>query len=306
LGNAVFLGIGAFITGILTTQFSLPWYLSILTGSVCAMVVGLIIGIPALRLKGIYLLLATIALHYITEFGLLKYELVTFRLSGIRFPRIKLGALVFDKQIEFYYLLLAVTVIVILFLYNLYRTAFGRSLMATRDNESAARSMGVNIVYTKLMAFVVSSFIVGLAGGLQGFYIRNVTAEMYTFSVMFDHLCALFIGGISTLSGPVLGAAFITFLPDVIDVFINFSKDLFPFMVEALEKYRFEIQKFFYGLCIVLVLLFKPAGLAGIFSDVYHNLKSWGTKLDNGPTQTADHGGERFYDRDQQPGSNLQ
>jgi branched-chain amino acid transport system permease protein len=119
------------------------------------------------------------------------------------------------------------------------------------------------------MAFAVSSFIIGLAGGLQGIYVRNVAAEMYTFTVTFDQLCALFIGGIGTLLGPVYGAAFITFLPDFIGMLINFAKQALPFMGDSLSKYHFEIIYFIYGLCIVLVLMFKPTGLAGMFSDLF-------------------------------------
>lgn len=269
LGNAAFLGIGAFSAGILVTQFSIPWWLSIVLGAFVAMLVGLFIGIPALRLKGIYLLMATIALHFITEFALIEYTLWTKKLSGIRFPKIEVVGFVFNSQAKYYYLLLAITALVIFFLYNLFRTAVGRSLMATRDNEAAARAMGVNIVYAKLMAFAISSFIIGMAGGLQGIYVRNVAAEMYSFSVTFDQLCALFIGGIGTLLGPVYGAAFITFLPDFIGMFINLAKQALPFMADSLGKYHFEIIYFIYGLCIVLVLMFKPTGLAGMFSDLY-------------------------------------
>lgn len=269
LANAAFLGIGAFSAGILVTQFSMPWWLSIVIGAFVAMLVGIIIGIPALRLKGIYLLMATIALHYITEFALIKYTLWTKKLSGIRFPKLEVMGFVFDSQAKYYYLLLIIAALVMLFLYNLFRTAVGRSLMATRDNESAAKAMGVNIVYTKLMAFAVSSFIIGMAGGLQGIYVRNVAAEMYGFSVTFDQLCALFIGGIGSLFGPVYGAAFITFLPDFIGMFINFAKQALPFMEGALGKFHFEIIYFIYGLLIVLVLMFKPTGLAGMFSDLY-------------------------------------
>jgi branched-chain amino acid transport system permease protein len=238
-------------------------------GAFVAMLVGLIIGIPALRLKGIYLLMATIALHFITEFTLDKYTLWTEKLSGIRFPKVEVGGFVFDSQAKFYYLLLTIAALVIFFLYNLFRTALGRSLMATRDNEAAAKAMGVNIVYAKLMSFAVSSFIIGMAGGLQGIYVRNVAAEMYGFSVTFDQLCALFIGGIGTLFGPVYGAAFITFLPDFIGMFINFVKHALPFMEGSLGKYHFEIIYFIYGLFIVLVLMFKPTGLAGIFADFH-------------------------------------
>ena len=145
--------------------------------------------------------------------------------------------------------------------------------MAVRDNESAAKAMGVNTVRAKLMAFAVSSFIIGIAGGLQGIYVRNVTAEMYGFSVTFDQLCGLFIGGASTLGGPVLGAFFITMFPDVIGVITKFLTSVMPFLGIFLEENFFEVQYFIYGLCIVLILVFKPDGLNGIIRDAFKFLQ---------------------------------
>jgi branched-chain amino acid transport system permease protein len=129
------------------------------------------------------------------------------------------------------------------------------------------------------MAFAVSSFIIGIAGGLQGIYIRNVTAEMYGFSVTFDQLCGLFIGGVSTLGGPVLGAAFITMFPDVIGAITKFLTSLMPFLGTFFEKNHFEVQYFIYGLCIVLVLVIKPDGLNGIIRDVFKFMQGISVRL---------------------------
>lgn len=269
LANAAFMGIGAFIAGILTVEFGLVWWLSIPCGGIIAMVVGLIICIPSLRLKGVYLLLATIALHFLTQFALLKYEMVTKKISGIRFPKPSVFDFVIDSQLKYYYLFLIITLLLLLFIYNLMRTAIGRSLMAVRDNESAAKAMGVNIVRTKLIAFAVSSFIIGIAGGLQGIFVRNINSEMYGFHVTFDHICGLFIGGISTLSGPILGSAFITILPDLLGSITRLFQEFLPFFAVSLEKFHYEIQYFFYGLSIVLVLMFKPDGVNGFIRDSF-------------------------------------
>lgn len=278
LGNAAFMGIGAYVAAVLTAESGLIWWLSIPIGAVVAMIIGLIIAVPALRLKGIYLLMATIALHFLTQFALIKYELVTHRIAGIRFPKPKIFHFTIDSQIKYYYLFVIIMIVLTLFVYNLLRTAAGRSLMAVRDNESAAKAMGVNIVRTKLMSFALSSFVIGIAGGLQGIYVRNVTAEMYEFSVTFDQLSGLFIGGISTLAGPILGAAFVTLLPDFIGVITEGLKHVVPFLAGALGKFRFEIQYFFYGLFIVLVLIYKPDGLAGLMKGLIGFIKKIGSK----------------------------
>ncbi|MBI4768175.1 MAG: branched-chain amino acid ABC transporter permease [Deltaproteobacteria bacterium] len=273
LGNAAFMGIGAYSAAILASQAGIPWWLALLIGALAAMLIGTLIGIPALRLRGIYLLMATLALHMITAFAMNHYETATKRLAGIRFPKPSVGIFVFDSSDKFYYLFLTLTALVVLFVYNLMRTGMGRSLLALRDNESAARAMGVNITFAKLMAFAVSSFIVGLAGGLQGVYLRNVTGEMYGFGVAMDQIVALFIGGNGLLFGPVFGAAFISLLPETIDLLAHSIQGVLPIVGQFLSKFRFEIQLFVYGFCIILVLLRKPTGLAGIFGDISLFLK---------------------------------
>lgn len=278
MGNAAFMGIGAFIAGILAAQYGLPFWLAIIVGGLVAMLVGILIGLPALRLKGFYLLLATLALHFIAAFAMVQYQTTRNLLSGIRFPKMVLAGVVFDTQTKSYYLFLVITVLVILFVYNLLRTALGRSFVAIRDNESAAKAMGVNVAYTKLVAFAISSFIVGLAGGLMGFSLRNVTAEIFTMEMGIDHIVALFLGGQAALFGPVLGAAFVTLLPEFIGGVAKLTKETMPVLGNALDAHGFEIRTFIYGLSIVLVLIFKPAGLAGAMSDLFRFIKRFGQK----------------------------
>lgn len=278
MGNAAFLGIGGFTAGIISVQLGFPFWIAIIIGGFFAMVVGILIGIPSLRLKGLYLLLATLALHFIIAFALLYYQTKTSSLSGIRFPRMEIAGFIFDTQIKSYYFLLAVTVLVIIFVRNILRTALGRSFLAVHNNEAAAKAMGVNITLTKLVAFAISSFLIGIAGGLMGFSTRNLTAEMFNLNLTVDHLVALFIGGQATLTGPVLGAAFIILFPDFIGFLADVTKDTVPFLAEVLGKYSFEIRTFIYGLCIVLVLIFKPTGLVGVLSDLFKSLRRLGSK----------------------------
>ena len=268
LGNAGFMGIGSFTAAILAVYVGIPWWLAIIAGSFAAMLIGIMIGIPALRLRGLYLLMATQAMFMIKAFAFQLFETKTHRLAGIRFPKPTVGEFTFDTAEKFYYLFLVITVLVILFVRNLLRTGMGRSLLALRDNENAARAMGVNITFAKLMAFAVSSFIIGMTGALQGVYFKNVTAEMYSFSLSMDQIVALFIGGNGSLLGPVFGAGFITLLPEGIDVLAHIIQRFLPVVGDLLLKFRFETQLFIYGLCIILVLLLKPTGLEGVFQDV--------------------------------------
>lgn len=165
-----------------------------------------------------------------------------------------------------------------MFVYNLLRTALGRSFVAVRDNEAAAKAMGVDITKTKLVAFAISSFLIGISGGLMGFSIGNLTAEIYSLHLAINHMVAMYIGGKATLLGPILGASFVNLLPDFIEFLSDVTKDALPFLANILEKYTFEIREIIYGLCIVLVLIFKPAGLAGILSDLFGWFKRLGNK----------------------------
>lgn len=268
MGNAAFLGIGGFITAILSTNFGFPFWLSIPFGGLTAMLIGILIGVPALRLKGIYLLLATLALHFITGFFLLFYQVKSSHLGGLQFPKMQIGDFVFDTQIKSYYLFLVITAIVMGFVYNLLRTDLGRSFLATRDNEVAARAMGVNVTYTKLVAFALSSFLIGIAGGLMGFALSNLTAEIFSMDLVVDHLMALFLGGQATLFGPVLGSAFITLFPEAIRALTNATKDV-PLVGTFMDANGFQVMNFIYGLSIVLILIFKPVGLVGVVNDLY-------------------------------------
>ncbi|KUO78308.1 MAG: hypothetical protein APF81_22255 [Desulfosporosinus sp. BRH_c37] len=268
MGNAAFLGIGGFVAGIFSVQFGFPFWLAILVGGFAAMLIGVLIGIPALRLKGFYLLLATLALHFITVAILVRYQTWKQAFYGIRFPRMQVASFVFDTQTKSYYLFLVITVLVIVLIYNIQRTALGRSFVATRDNEAAAKAMGVNITYTKLVSFALSSFLIGISGGLMGFNVRNITADVYSLNVTIDQTVALFLGGQATLLGPVYGAAFVTMIPDLIDFLANIANSAVPLLGKILETYKFEIRTFIFGLSIVLVLIFKPGGLAEIFGDL--------------------------------------
>lgn len=278
LGNAAFLGIGGFSAGIVSVQLGFPFWLAIIIGGLSAMVVGVLIGLPSLRLKGLYLLLATLALHFIVETALLFYQTENQMRSGIRFPRMEVAGFLFDTQSKTYYLFLGITVLVVMLVYNLLRTALGRSFVAVRDNESAAKAMGVDITQTKLVAFAISSFLLGIAGGLMGFSIRNLTAEIFNLNLTIDHIVALFLGGQATLIGPILGAAFVTLFPELIGFLVDRINDTLPLLANVLVKYTFEIRTIIYGLCIVLVLIFKPDGLAGIIRDIFGWVKRLGNK----------------------------
>jgi branched-chain amino acid transport system permease protein len=274
LGSAAFLGIGGFSAGIVAAHLGWPFWLAIIFGGLVGMVVGLIIALPALRLTGLYLLIATFALHYIVIAFLRYYERAYRLYSGIRFPRMAFGEFIFDTPAKTYYLFLAITIIVLLIVYNIMRTGLGRSFLAVRDNQTSAKAVGVNVNYTKVRSFALSSFLIAVAGGLLGFNMRRVAAEVFDFNLIIDSLVALFIGGQATIIGPVLGGIFVTVFPLGIK-FLADAISALPIIGPIINEHIFEINRVLYGLSMVLVLMYKPQGLAELFSDLVQFLSRY-------------------------------
>ncbi len=275
LGNAAFLAIGAFTAGSLASMLKFPFWLTVPSGGVAAMLVGIVVGIPALRIKGFYLLLATFALHFITESLSLSYQIRFFGPVGIRFPAPALGPLVFDSPQKYYYLLLVICAVAVLFMANVIRTQEGRAFMAVRDRDIAAMLIGVDVARTKIVAFALSSFYVGVAGALLGYYFGNVSAENFPLMLAVDHLAMIIIGGMGSIFGSISGTIFVVLFPHIIPEFIALVMSFSSALGAVMKPHEFEIRTILMGLLILFVLIYKPEGLHGAYEDLKHYFKNW-------------------------------
>src|SRR6478609_10530856 len=232
LGHAAFLAIGAYTTAYLQ-QFNVPFPVYFLAAGLLTGVIGALVGFPALRLQGIYLVIATISFAFIVEEILARWESVTHGNEGMRVKALQLlGATVSRDSPTFYYLCLAVLVLTIVGSLNLLRSPTVRAFVAIRDSETAARSMGVNVSLYKVKSFAISAGITGLAGVLFAHKLSFISPEMFTLQLSIEFIIVILIGGTFSLHGAVLGAIFIV----MVDPFLTYLKDDMPGIIAGVAS----------------------------------------------------------------------
>ena len=272
LGQAGFLAVGAYTNAILMMDYGWPVWLSLPAGGVAAALVSVLVGVPSLRLKGLYLAITTLAFAFIINHAILYAEWLTHGPNGIFVS----GARVFGFDIQrgkpLYYTALAITVLVVFVALNIQRSRVGRAWMAIRDHDIAARVMGVDLVRYKLFAFMVSSFIVGIAGALISLQIRFVNIDVFGLILSIEALAIIILGGLGSIAGAILGAIFLSLLPEVIRLFFATFADTNS---SFYTTYVYEIRGIIYGIVIIAFLRLKPEGLIGLWRDTRKYWSNW-------------------------------
>jgi branched-chain amino acid transport system permease protein len=258
LGNAAFMSVGAYATAALAGKAGLPFVAVIPLAGLVAALAGMVFGIPSLRLKGLYLAMATLAAHFIVEFTASHWDSMTGGVNGISVPSAKLGPLVVEGDAKLFYLIVPVTVLLTLFARNLFRTRVGKAFIAIRDQDISAEVMGVRVFRYKLLAFAISSFYVGVAGSLLAYQSRIISPENFPISLAIDQLGMVIIGGLGSIQGALFGAAFMTLLPELLRLATGALSDTWPHLTTIFAPLRTGL----FGLVIVLFLIFEPDGLA--------------------------------------------
>jgi branched-chain amino acid transport system permease protein len=254
MGHAAFLAVGAYTETVLQTQ-GWPFIASAPMAILLAAAAGVVIGLPALRLTGIYLAIATLAFGFIVEEVLARWESVTGGNSGKMVPTMKLLVGKLDGDVQFYYVSLACLLLVGFAVFNLLRSPTGRAFIAIRDSEVSAQSMGVNLAAFKTLSFALSAGITGLAGALYAHQIRFLSPEQFTLFVSIEFLMMIVIGGMGSLHGAVFGAIFVISLPEL----ISGMKDYLPPVVAEQTGLKTTI----FGVIMIFFILFEPMGLYG-------------------------------------------
>ncbi|MFH1350599.1 MAG: branched-chain amino acid ABC transporter permease [Pseudomonadota bacterium] len=270
LGHGAFLAIGAYTSGLLTGHLGFNFFLSLPLSGLMAALLGLVIGIPSLRLKGLYLALGTLAFSFIVEYVLLHWDLTQGDL-GMAVGTIKLGDFEIKTQRQFFYLIAAFAVLAALCAKNLVRTKIGRSFIAIRDRDIAAEAMGIPLAKYKIMAFGISSFYAGVAGCLTAHYNRWIVPGSFDISLSIAYIAMIIMGGLGTILGSILGAILITGIPHGIVYLVDMLKESYP----ALSGFIMDFKLGIFGLVIVITLLFEPQGLFGIYRRVKVYWKTW-------------------------------
>lgn len=272
LGHVAFLMLGAYGYAIAVTRFDFHPLLAILIAGLVPALAGLVVGVPSLRLKGLYLAITTLAFSFIVSAVILAGGKWTGASRGITVnrPNILGFNLADDKALYGFCLLFAVlTVLVSL---NIRRTRLGRAFVAIRDNDIAARAMGINLWRYKLLAFVISAFITGIGGALMAIYISFVTVEGFPFLLSIEALAILVVGGFGSVLGTVLGTVFIMSLPELVGAAFGILGGRYA---EIFTTSAHEIKSMLYGLVIIAFLRLDPRGLTGMWHDLRHLWVFW-------------------------------
>ncbi len=271
LGQGGFMAVGAYTAGILTARYGVPWWGSTLIACLVTSLVGMIFGLPSLRLKGLYLAIATLAAQVIILWVVTHWKALTGGVEALVVPSPKLFGIKMNTDFNFYWVIWAGAIFTTILTVNLFRTHYGRAFIAIRDQDIAASVMGVDLFRYKLLAFAISSFFVGLAGALTAHYRSIVTWERFTMDVSVTYLAMIIIGGLGSVTGSYLGAAFMTLLPALLTNLGRLARGFFPGM-DSLIPF---IQLGAFGAVIILFLIFEPEGLNKIWKDIKDYFRLW-------------------------------
>jgi len=270
LSHGAFLGVGCYTVAWLSKQ-GVPFYLTLPAAGLLTATLGLIVGLPSLRVKGIYLAVATLAAHFILTFVFREWEPVTGGVPGTNIPRANLFGFEFIGDRRNFYLIFVVAFVAALGARNLARTHFGRAFVAVRERDFSAEILGVNLLRTKLLAFAIGAFYAGVAGGLLGYFYGAITPEYFVLTLSVFYLAAVIVGGLGTVLGSVLGALFMTFVPELLRLFAHASSQWFPGVAGLL----LPMQQVVFGVLIIGFLVFEPHGLAAIWARVRRLFHLW-------------------------------
>lgn len=252
LAHAGFFAIGAYALGLLTVKAGVSFWLAFILAPIITTIIGLFIGLIALRTKGDYFSIYTLCVGYVIYLVIDKWDALTGGvrgLIGIPAPG-NIGPISFDTPISQYYLVLTILLLSIFVIYRIIYSLVGRTFIAIRNSELLAQSIGISSRNNKLLSFVLSTFFAGLSGALYASFIRFIGPEIGSTNMVFDFLIFLIVGGMGTMAGPIIGTLLMVWL----------SQNL-----QFLQDYRMVI----FGPVLVLIIIYSPNGLAG----VYYNLR---------------------------------
>jgi branched-chain amino acid transport system permease protein len=269
LGHAGLVAIGAYTAGLLSTRLGFPFWMTLPMAGAFTGAVGLLLGLPALRLKGIYLAFATLAFQFIVLHVIRHWQSLTGGANGLAVPAPALGGFTFAQPVRFFYLTAPIALVLGLAMANLMRSRFGRALIAIRDSDTAAAAMGLNVARHKTLAFGISSAYAGIAGGLLAHFLGYIGPDHFTVLLSIEYLAIIILGGLGAILGSVLGAFVITLVPEVLRFVFDAARS------PGLETLLPDVRALLIGLVLVLMLLFEPEGLAGRWRRIRRYWNTW-------------------------------
>jgi branched-chain amino acid transport system permease protein len=254
MGHAAFLGVGAYTEAVLAAK-GWPFPVSLAVAAGLSAAVGAVVGLPALRVKGIYLGIATLSFGFIVEEGLARWDSVTGGNAGMHVKAVNLFGLEASSNEAFYGVCLVVTVLSTLAVMNLLRSSTGRAFVAIRDSEISAQSMGIHLARYKTLSFMISAALAGVGGALYAHKLQFISPDQFNILQSVDLLLLVVIGGLGSIHGAFLGALFLITMPQL----ISLGKDFLPAIIGQAPG----LQGVVYGLVLIAFVMFEPMGLYG-------------------------------------------
>jgi branched-chain amino acid transport system permease protein len=275
IGHGAFMSVGAYTAANFAMRLGTPWWVNLLAGGLMAALIGAIVGIPSLRIKGLYLAIATLAGQLIIEWII---NHVTFISGGVQasieVPRPTVFGHVIASQRAMYFLLLAFVVLAVVGTLNVMRSRIGRAFIAIRDHDIAAELIGINIFRYKLLAFAISSFYAGVTGVLYTYYLGIANYEQFQITVSIEYLAMIIIGGLGSVLGSIFGAAFVTLLPIVIRYAMEAFGGLF-FSQQTVLNVIPNLRLMVFGALIIFFLVVEPEGLNRLWRNIRSYFRVW-------------------------------
>lgn len=249
-GHGGFLAIGAYFTAIVGTSVEwLPCPVILLMAGLFTGIIGFLLGIPILRLKGFYIAMATLAFGVVVSEVILQWSSLTGGDDGFGVPTARIPGFVFDSDFKLYYLIVPVTLIMTLLAKNLVNGYIGRAFIALRESEIAAQTMGINLAKYKTIAFAISAFYTGVAGGLFAYLITFLSPDAFTIELSVDFIAMIVIGGMGSILGSIIGAVILTGMQQILAGLL-------------------DLQILIFGLSLIVFMIFMPRGITGMIYDL--------------------------------------
>ncbi len=278
IGHAAFYAVGAMTAAVTGSQWGWPFPLVLLAAGVAGLLAGLLAGLPSLRVRGLYFVLSTFAVHYIVVFAFQEYQFKFFDVVGVPYKAASLGPIDLNTPMRWYFFLLPLVVLVYWALRNSLRNREGRAMMAMRDHELAATSAGIDVRFLRLKAFAFSSAIAAMAGALYAYYLTNVTSEFFGIQFAIQFIAMIIIGGMGSLAGSLVGAAVWLLLPSIITGFASQASDATGLMRVLLIDHKAQLVQVIFGMLVILLLIFAPGGIASMGAKLRNRIATWRSK----------------------------
>ena len=270
LGHAGLIAAGAFTTGILAREINAPFWITLPASAVTGIVLGFVFGLPSLRLRGLYLAVSTLALHFIVIYLGGEYETKRGFSTGIVVDPPRFAGLKLTDGRAWYFVLLLAAALSLLICINLLRSRSGRAWRAVHARETVAEALGINIARYKLLAFVISSSMTSVAGCMFAYYRGFVSIEAFDLFLSIQYVAMIIIGGMGSLLGALLGAAFVTLFPYAIESLLKMLPN-----AQKLAGDIFAVNYATFGVVMILFLVLEPLGLVGIWRRVQNYFLLW-------------------------------